>query len=68
MRLADVSGRGLNRISSRGTELQGSGDRDSVPALTGRSSSKDLAAAGPTQTQDPIIKQEVTPNPSLWTN
>jgi len=70
MRLADVSGRGLNRTSSRGTEPHGSDGRETVPALSRghRSSSKEeLPAAVPAQTQDPIIKQEFAPHFSIWT-
>jgi hypothetical protein len=71
MRLADVSGRGLNRTTSWGTELHGSDGRETVPALSRghRSSSKEeLPAAAPAQTQDPIIKQEFAPHSSLWTD
>jgi hypothetical protein len=71
MRLADVSGRGLNRTSSRETELHGSDGRETVPALSRghRSSSKEeLPAAAPAQTQDPIIKEEFAPHFSLWTD
>jgi hypothetical protein len=65
MRLADVSGRGLDRTSSGGTE--GSDGRETVPALNRgyRSSSKEeLPVAATAQTQDPIIKQEFAPHPS----
>jgi hypothetical protein len=75
MRIADIGGRNsgvLDGNSPVGTEMQGSGDRDGVSALRGgghRSSSvEELPAAGPTQTQDPIIKQEFVPHFSLWNN
>lgn len=70
MKLADVSGRSLDRASSEGTELQGSDGRETVPALNRghRSSSEELPVAAQAQTQDSIVKQEFAPHPSLWTN